>query len=824
MGSPGTDAEAPVQPGRCSWSLLDRMRACARGGEGQLGQDGHLQATQKLLRPLSGIPGPGEAQRAAVQAQQRRERAERRNLVRELQSRVCPPLPPSATPSERITECLNRGSNTPPEATSHGAGGINAHERESQAKGEVISHAEYLRIGNMGPSAIPENKVQQRVQQKVHHDVPAEPPAPHVPLSKSKLEETSETIPLATECACESVEIERGTEAQMGPESEMPASQVPQDPSARLSTAKCESRKECKTQVSATEHSVRMCGEEAERDGYTEERFYVFRCEERLPNEGEPGVKFSKITVPRNYREARQSDQWSYWEQAMNEEKNSLDAHETMEYVERPWGKKVIPVHWIYSAKVDNFGNVLRFKARLVAQGCRQIPGVDVDEVFAPTSSFAARRVILSVAAQRDYEIHQVDIKTAFLNGDLEEEVYVTQPPGFENGDPRVVCKLNKALYGLKQSPRAWHKRLDAEMSALGFVACKSDAGVYVRKKAGEKPLFILVYVDDLLIICKDLSLVEWFKELLKSKFTIHDLGEVKDFLGCQVRRNRQDRQVSISCIPKIEALLEKFGVSDGGRVVDTPMHKGFVPTQMPYVEDERDGSGAGVPLDPGHRYCELIGSLLYIANTTRPDIAQAVGVLSRYRCNPTTAHWNAAMRVLHYLRDTKDKVLVLGGNSSVVLEGYVDADFAGDLDSRFSTSGYVFYVFGGAVSWASKKQNSVATSTVEAEFMASSLAIKEANWLRSFLEEIGEPPWSVKIYVDNQGCINHLRNPVNSKFTKHIAVAFHFAREAIKLCQVDVQYVESAKNRADVMTKPLVGPVFRKHVDALGLLTLYQE
>jgi hypothetical protein len=178
-----------------------------------------------------------------VQAQQRRERAERRNLVRELQSRVCPPLPPSAIPSERITECLNRGSNTPPEATSHGAGGINAHERESQATGEVISHAEYLRIGNMGPSAILENKVQQRVQQKVHHDVPAEPPAPHVPLSKRKLEETSETIPLATECACESVEIERGAEAQMGPESEMPASQVPQDPSARLSTAKCESRK-----------------------------------------------------------------------------------------------------------------------------------------------------------------------------------------------------------------------------------------------------------------------------------------------------------------------------------------------------------------------------------------------------------------------------------------------------------------------------------------------------------------------------------------------------------------------------------------------------
>jgi hypothetical protein len=515
----------------------------------------------------------------------------------------------------------DRYSSSSPKATSHGPRGIVSHERDIEEAGEVNSPHEYLKTGTMGPSAIPDSKVQQSARHKVQRDVPAEFSPHHSSPSEREFVEASETIPLATESANESVETGPGAEAHMGPESEMPASQVPQDPSARLSAARCESSKERKCHMHTTEHSVRMCGEEAERDGFTAERFYVFRCEERPPNEGEPGVKFSKISDPRNYREARQSDQWSYWEQTMNEEKNSLDAHETMDYVERPWGKKVIPVHWIYSAKVDNFGNVLRFKARLVAQGCRQIPGVDVDEVFAPTSSFAARRVILSVAAQRDYEIHQVDIKTAFLNGDLEEEVYVTQPPGFENGDPRIVCKLNKALYGLKQSPRAWHKKLDAEMGALGFVACKSDAGVYVRKREGEKPLFILVYVDDLLIICKDLSLVEWFKELLKSKFTIHDLGEVKDFLGCQVRRNRQDRQISISCIPKIESLLEKFGVSDSGRVVDTPMHKGFVPTRMPFSEDERDGSGAGVPLDPGHRYCELIGSLLYIANTTRPDI-----------------------------------------------------------------------------------------------------------------------------------------------------------------------------------------------------------
>eukprot|EP00884_Botryococcus_braunii_P019865 jgi/Botrbrau1/6562/Bobra.40_2s0026.1 len=171
----------------------------------------------------------------------------------------------------------------------------------------------------MGPSAIPENKVQQDVQHKVQQDVHAEHPAPHLPHPESESVEVSETIPLAIESTCERMETAPGAGAHMGPEREMPASQLSQDHSARLSTARCESGKECKRHVPTTEHSVRMCGEEAERDGFTEERFYVFQCEDRPPNEGEPGVKFSKISVPRNYREARQSDQWSYWEQAMNE-------------------------------------------------------------------------------------------------------------------------------------------------------------------------------------------------------------------------------------------------------------------------------------------------------------------------------------------------------------------------------------------------------------------------------------------------------------------------------------------------------------------------
>lgn len=171
-------------------------------------------------------------------------------------------------------------------------------------------------------------------------------------------------------------------------------------------------------------------------------------------NHATPGVMFSKVHVLANLRDAQRSPQWEYREAAMQEEQDSLDAHDVMEYIHRQRGHKIFPVHWIFSVKLDEFGNIIRFKARLVAHGCRQVPSIDVDEVFAPTSSFRARGALLAVVAAKNFEFQQVDIKTAFLNGELEEKVYVSQPPGFENGDPNVVCRLKKALYGFKQAPK----------------------------------------------------------------------------------------------------------------------------------------------------------------------------------------------------------------------------------------------------------------------------------------------------------------------------------------------------------------------------------
>jgi transposase InsO family protein len=530
--------------------------------------------------------------------------------------------------------------------------------------------------------------------------------------------------------------------------------------------------------------------------------------------------KHSSVSVPKNMREARASPQWQFWQFAMQEEKDSLDANNTMEYVRRPVGRRVIPVHWIFSLKTDSHGNITRFKARLVAQGCRQISGVDYGEVFAPVSSFGARRAILCKAAQEDLEIHQVDIKTAFLHGVLEEEVYVTQPPGFENGDVNTVCRLVKSLYGLKQAPRAWHKKLSEALSKWGFKPCKSDAGVFKSNEWKDCTIFLPTYVDDLLIICKDLRKVTWLKEQLKLVFEIHDLGEVKDFLGCEVTRDRKERVLYMSSTKKIEELAAEYGVTGLEKPVSTPMGKDFLQTAQAHTEDDEGVSGAGVPLEPGHRYCELLGSLQYLATTVRPDIAQAAGVLARYRNSPNTSHWNAAIRVVRYLLSTKAFGLRLGGSHSPC-EGFVDANFAGDLDDCHSTSGFVFKVYGGAVTWASKKQHVVATSTVEAEYMAASVAVKEASWLRSLLEEFEIPVSGLPLHCDSTGCIHNLTNPVTSKYTKHISVLFHYAREQILLENIQLMFIRGESNLADMFTKPLLPEVFRKHREALGVVPM---
>jgi hypothetical protein len=513
---------------------------------------------------------------------------------------------------------------------------------------------------------------------------------------------------------------------------------------------------------------------------------------------GEVKLSAADLVIPKHIGEAMSSPQKEYWKQAMQEELDAIEKCDTFEVVNRPEGAKVIPLIWVFALKTDEFGDVIWFKARLVAQGCRQVEGIDCDQTFAPVSTHACRRVLLNIAATENMSIHQVDIKTAFLNGELEEEVYVTQPPGFSNGNKKEVYRLKKALYGLKQAPRAWHKMLTRDLGEMGFKPCLSDPGLFFIAGVGDARVFIVTYVDDLLIISKDDARVQDIKCELKSRLKIHDLGEVTNFLGSEVKRDREKGVLVITNTQKIRDLAQSFGIEEGGRVYSTPMCKSFVATEQPQGEGAEEMVGSGAKLPGGHRYLELIGSLPYLASTTRPDISQAVSLLARYRAAPTTAHYKAGLRVVSYLLGTKEMGLVYGGTWQQTLEGYVDSDFAGDMDTRKSTTGFVFMLNGGPVSWGSKKQQSVATSTVEAEYIAASHAIKEGVWLGRLLGELGRVVTGVKLMMDNMGCIANLQNHVLSKYTKHISVCYHQAREKVAWGQILPEYVATDENVAD--------------------------
>jgi hypothetical protein len=480
------------------------------------------------------------------------------------------------------------------------------------------------------------------------------------------------------------------------------------------------------------------------------------------------------IRVPEKYTEAVGTPQAENWLEAMQEGMNSLASKQTWTYVPRPLNCKVIPVRWVYAVKQDVLGQLQRFKARVVAKGFMQIEGIDFFETYAPVCNQVTRRMVYSLAASESMHMHHLDVKTAFLNGVYDETVYVEQPPGFVSGLKDVVCKLNKALYGLKQAPRAWHQALVKVLTACGFVASKADPGLFIKSTASGKLVYLTTYVDDMLLSSKSLTAVEDVKAYLGKEFKIHDLGEATHFLGNMITRDWEKGTIRVSNPVKIKELLEEFKMSDC-RPVLTPMDKSFVIASKAAVEGVKGGSGT--LLGEGHRYPELVGSLLYLANTTRPDITLAVGILSRYRAAPTTAHWAAGMRVLAYLKGTLDLGLEYSKKQSSDLLGYVDSDYAACLDTRKSTLGYVFMLNGAAVSWSSKKQKSVASSTVEAEYMAFHQATKEALWLSLLLREMLKVDMPVTLYCDNAGCLANLRNHMSSVYTKHIDVAYHSVR-----------------------------------------------
>lgn len=522
------------------------------------------------------------------------------------------------------------------------------------------------------------------------------------------------------------------------------------------------------------------------------------------------------IHEPETYTEAVTSEESKHWVSAMAEELESLHKNKTWDLVQLPKGKTTIGCKWVYKKKegIDEFENV-RYKARLVAKGFNQKKGIDYDEVFSPVAKHTSIRVLLAMVALFDMELEQLDVKTAFLHGELEEPIYMTQPQGyFVKGKEDYVCKLKKSLYGLKQSSRLWYKRFDKFMLSLGYLRCTYDNCVYFRKLEDGSFVYLLLYVDDMLIAAKNMSKIQVLKKQLSDEFEMKDLGAAKKILGMEIRRDRTSKKLCLSQKSYIERVLERFGMHKA-KPVQTPLASHFRLSALdsPQNNDEEKAMSQ-VP------YSNAVGSIMYAMVCTRPDIAHAVSVVSRYMANPGKLHWCAVKWILRYLKGTTDMGLVFdGASSSRIFVGFVDSDYAGDLDKRRSLTGYIFRFSGAAISWRSTLQSTVALSTTEAEYMAATEAVKEAIWLRNLVTELGvqQEPNSV-VFCDNQSALHLIKNQAYHERTKHIDVRYHFIREAVSERNILVKKISTHDNPADMLTKSIPSNKFKQCLNLSGV------
>lgn len=515
------------------------------------------------------------------------------------------------------------------------------------------------------------------------------------------------------------------------------------------------------------------------------------------------GLFVSVPTDPTTYSQAMNGPWASEWKQAMQIEFDSLMANNTFgPPVMLPRGRKALGCKWVYKVKLNGEGQVDKFKARLVAQGFTQVKSIDYNEVFAPVARASTIRVILAIAAQLDLELRQYDVASAYLYGVIKEELYIRQPRGF--ADPSksgFVRRLLKALYGLKQSGRLWYFELDGTLvNDFGFVRCRTDNCLYVFLD-GKRMMFVAVFVDDLLVATNDMELLERLEQVLTAKYKISKLGEPTWILQMRVHRDKTAGSISLDQKPLVMAILDRYGMSDC-KPAPTPSVTGQVLTK-----DHCPSSPVELRAMASVPYRSVVGSLLYLSLSTRADIAAAVAVVSRFVSNPGQAHWTAAKRILRYLKGTTDLGIVFTKDTQVTepgLTGYCDASWGGDLDSRCSTTGYVFHIANGPVVWRSKLQKAVAKSSAEAEYLAVSAAVSECIWLRMLLSELGFiQAKATEIYEDNQACIAMSQNPAHHQRAKHIDIHYHFVKDHCAKGNVILVYLPTNDMVADMLTKP---------------------
>lgn len=508
--------------------------------------------------------------------------------------------------------------------------------------------------------------------------------------------------------------------------------------------------------------------------------------------------------MPTTYKQAVARPDGEDWDVASKEEYLAMldnDVWELVPLSQVPQHSNLIKCRWVYRIKYNSDGSIERYKARICAKGFQQKEGIDFEETFAPVARVTSMRILFALAVRMNWEIHHTDVKTAFLNAFLDETVYMEQPEGFEQTGPngeKMVCRLKRAVYGLKQAPRNWNEELTKFMTQYGFVQSKVDNCIFTLNKSDGTKLIVLVYVDDLITTGNSPEETKTFLQALGSKFKTTNKGELEFYNGIQFTRNRSKKTGMMHQEKYINDTLEEMKMTDA-KPKFTPIQTGMNLS----VDETSDYTGN---LNEFIRqYRKIIGKLLWIALCTRPDIQESVSKLAGALHRPSVRHWEAAKRVLRYLKATKHKGLKYNGNEDIEIFGFSDSDWAGSFKARKSTTGWVFMMFGAAVSWCSKLQLSVALSSTEAEYMALSSATQEVIYLRALLKDLGFTQTNPTIMgVDNQGCRMLANNPVFHKRSKHIEIRYHFIREKIKHKEIETVYIPTDEMLADILTKTL--------------------
>ncbi|KAH9647652.1 hypothetical protein KPL70_025267 [Citrus sinensis] len=496
-----------------------------------------------------------------------------------------------------------------------------------------------------------------------------------------------------------------------------------------------------------------------------------------------------EVDEPKSYAEAIQSSNKSKWQEAMNEEIASLKKNHTWILVEKAGNRRTVGCKWIFRVK----------------------EGLTANE----PSRHASIRVLLAITAVHDLELDQLDVKTAFLHGRLHEEILMTQPEGYVDSEkPNHVCLLKRSLYGLKQSPRQWYLRFDEFMLSHGYLRCSFDCCVYYKVISTNLYIYLLLYVDDMLVACKSREEIEALKNLLNSEFEMKDLGSAKKILGMEIKRDRSKGIMFLSQEKYLRRVLETFGMTSCKPVM-TPIatHFKLSSLQCPKTEEEKLEM-AKIP------YANAVGCMMYAMVLTRPDISYALSVVSRYMVSPGKEHWRAVKWVLRYLSGTLSHGLVYGksGIKSEGIFGFVDSDFAGDLDRRRSLAGYLYMLDGCLINWKASLQHVVALSTTEVEYTAAAEAVKEALWMKGLIAELGVSQKTVDVFCDSSSAIYLSKNPAHHEKTKHVDIKLHFIRNVVSMGVVRMVKIHTDRNPADMLTKVVTTAKFKVCLDIAGL------